>query len=92
MRMESKMRKVWKYEMPDQREFTLDMPDADICLLHVAVQNGKPVLWAEVETEANKRPQHFLRVGTGGCTIPLTATYVGTYFQGPFVWHLYHNS
>ena len=44
------MRTVWKYEIPIEKEFELELPFA-YKLVSLKVLNGKPYMWAVVETE-----------------------------------------
>lgn len=83
------MRTVWKYDVPDEQAFTLDLP-AGAVIRHTDTQDGVRRLWAEVDQlEQELRPRRFAIVGTGH-PIPEYATeHVDTWQAGPFIWHLY---
>lgn len=57
----------------------------------VGVQEpGNVVLWAEVPVGVHRpvETRTFTIIGTGH-DVPETGTYIGTVFDGPFVWHVY---
>ena len=60
-------------------------------ILHVGVQyGGSPMLWALVDTEPLEGLRTLRVYGTGETideTLPLQ--YLGTIFQGPYVWHIF---
>lgn len=78
------MRSVWKYPLGTR---TMAMPQgAEI--LCIQMQDGCAVAWALVDTEAPLASRTFGVFGTGH-EVPPDYTYVGTWQQGPFVWHLF---
>jgi len=82
--------KIYKYPIPVQERFTLDLPD-DSHILTVQVQDGRPMAWAWVDPNAKVYPRHFAIIGTGQ-DIPedvINASYVGTFQMPPYVWHLF---
>jgi hypothetical protein len=81
------MNTIWKYPVPLADSFVLNMPK-DATPLHVDVQRGAPCLWALVDTSAPNEERTFRLVGTGG-DVPRDTCYVGTFQQGPFVWHVF---
>ena len=52
------MKEVWKFGLLDVSTFFLDMPE-DAEVLHLAMQDGIPTLWASVDPTSRKR-QHKL--------------------------------
>ncbi len=57
--------------------------------LTVQLQDGLPVIWAEVETDRPKVPRRFLLVGTGHAMTDEPTAYVGTFQDGGFVGHIF---
>lgn len=81
--------KVWKFPIPVQDEFALDLP-VGAQVLHVDAQAGKPCLWALVDPEAPKAQYTFYVRGTGH-EVAEDLIHVGS-FQldgGRFVGHLF---
>ena len=86
------MRKIWKYVLPREGEFDLEMPYV-VDFLDVQIQREEPCLWAMVIPESKKRTYHFKIVGTGH-SIPDDAktrilSHIGTFQDGVYVWHLF---
>jgi hypothetical protein len=82
---------IWKYEIHGG---SMLLPKGAI-LLCVQAQEGNPCLWAEVNPqEAEMVPRNFLIYGTGWVIADIKnikKVYVGTYQQGPYVWHVYED-
>lgn len=78
---------IWKFEVKvgDQGAYVEVPRNAHI--IHVALQNGIPCFWALVDENAPKVIRKFGIVGTGHPLRNVSA-YYGTFFSGPFVWHL----
>ena len=79
------MRTIYKYPniRPDGNSYIVELPrSAEI------VKVEKDYFWAEVYTESDIVECRFQVVPTGGA-VPRDADYRGTWFDGPFVWHLY---
>lgn len=87
------MQTVWKYPVPIQAEFAVDMPEgAEV--LTVQGQGFQYQMWARVDADAVLEERRFHIRGTGH---PLTGNegrYVGTFQQagGLLVWHLFEAS
>jgi hypothetical protein len=81
------MNTIWKYPIPLADTFPLNMPRGATPLC-VDVQRGEPCLWALVDTTAPNAERTFHIVGTGQ-EVPRDTCYVGTFQQGPFVWHVW---
>ncbi len=87
------MNAIWKYPIPVADEFQLEMP-MGARPLTVQVQDGKPYLWALVNTEFDVEPHRFRLAGTGH---PLeedvwSYAYVGTFQvrDGRLVFHVFY--
>ena len=85
------MNTIYKHavELTDRQEILV--PGFVRCL-KVEMQNGKPCIWTEVDL---KRQDEFFAlwvyvVGTGHL-IPESTEYLGTVFDGSFVWHIFVN-
>jgi len=82
------MRRVYKYPIPRSRSsFSIILP-ATWKFLRVSFQQENLFLWAEVDPEAVMREYSFSLYGTGHDIGP-GRTYLTTYDDGPFVFHLY---
>ncbi len=79
------MRTVYKYPILMEGS-TLVLPD-DAVVVHVGMQN-LVTIWVELDKEAPVTPRHFAVFGTGH-QIPDGWSHCGTFFDGPFVWHVY---
>lgn len=76
------MMTVYKYQFEIKDQFDIDMPSSEHTrILHVAVQNGIPCIWALVEPAYGKWPRSFRLVGTGHPIEGCVGEYVGTFFQ-----------
>lgn len=75
---------VLKWRVEDR----LQLPVGAI-IRHFAYQDGHPTLWVETDAyPAGREWRSFGIFGTGQ-VVPAGAAWVGTAFQGSFVWHLY---
>jgi hypothetical protein len=80
---------VWKFEIPAQPSFTLDMR-LGARVLSVQLQDGKPMLWALVDTSQPERTFAFRSVPTGLEFDPTGLTFAGTFQPLPgLVFHLF---
>ena len=77
---------IWKFPFVVDSLVWVEMP-LDTKVLHVAMQGDTPCIWGAVSPAFNKAQRKFFIVGTGH-PIPANCQYVGTFQQGPFVWHL----
>ena len=79
------MKQIWKYKLS---ESAIEMPiDAEI--LSVQLQNDVPHIWAMVSPQNELEKRKFAIVGTGQSFDDTNMKYIGTYQDGPFVWHLF---
>lgn len=86
------MQTIWKFPFAVTDEQTIDMP-AEAEIIHVGLDpHGDPCLWAAIpRTDAG--PEHRLIevLGTGN-PIPDRdgeRVHLGSFTQGPFVWHIF---
>lgn len=84
------MQTVFKYDIPHEDECQIDMP-AGAELLSVGCQIDGLKLWARVDPRAPFETRVFKLRGTGH-EIEESCAYVGTMFEGPFVWHLFEEN
>ena len=81
--MENKQ--IWKFEI---KEGSIRMP-VGANILSVQSQGGRGMIWALVDPNAEDEPRWFAVVGTGEPFDETNMTYIGTYQESPFVWHLF---
>lgn len=91
----SMSRAVWKWPLPMEVRFALDMPvGAQILTVqtqHAGGPGEQPTMWALVDPDATTERRHFQLLGTGHREMRDEPTYVGT-FQltgGTFVGHVF---
>ena len=80
-------KQIWKYSL----ENIIEMPKgAEI--LTIDIQNGQMFnaqMWVKVDTENEMEKRMFEVIGTGQNFDDTNKKYVGTYQDGPFVWHVF---
>lgn len=82
---------VYKYPVEINDTFVLTMP-AVAKPLHVALRHGSPYVWVAVNPETMDVDHQFQLCGTGHRRTDIAAdTHVGSFQEGPFVWHLFYN-
>jgi hypothetical protein len=83
------IKQIWKYKV----ENVIEMPkEAEI--LSVQIQNGQmfnACIWVKVNPENELEKRQFEVIGTGHSFEDSNKEYIGTYQDGPFVWHLFEN-
>ena len=87
------MKTIWKYELDIDNEVEISLPKHSK-ILSVQTQEGKPVLWAEVNTDNQLEKRFFNIFGTGykiDDKLPMGGKYIGTFQmrEGILVFHLY---
>ena len=85
------MKTIWKYPIPVVDSFALTMPPG-ATVLSVALQYGKPCIWALVDSKKkDTETRHFICHGTGHPVSPDAGRYVGMFMllEGRFVGHLF---
>jgi hypothetical protein len=80
-------KQIWKYSLDN----IIEMPKgAEI--LTVDIQNGQMFnaqMWVKVNTENEMEKRMFEVIGTGQNFDDTNKKYIGTYQDGPFVWHVF---
>ena len=83
------MKTIHKYPLEISGRQEIRMPE-DAEILHVGLDpNSSPHVWALVDTHAELQPMKFFVVGTGQEMLPWAMQHVGSFNQGPFVWHVF---
>ena len=79
---------IYKYELAWQDYVDIEMP-VGATPLTVGAQNGKGYLWALVEPDAPVETRRFRHAGTGHPIQDTALSYIGTYMDGSFVFHVF---
>lgn len=83
------MTRMLKYPIPADQDQTTIAIRAGATIRAIGVQRPREIcLWAEVPNDGEIVTRTF-RVVPTGIAVPGGWTYVGTAFDGPFVWHVY---
>jgi hypothetical protein len=84
------MKQIWKYEIPLEKSFRLDVPSHNL-VLSVQMQNEVPCVWILVDPDAPKEPKLFHLYWTG-VDLGWIGKFIGT-IQTPdgLVWHLFED-
>ena len=80
-------KQIWKYSL----ENVIEMPKGAEILM-IDIQNGQMFnaqMWVKVDTENEMEKRIFEVIGTGQNFDDTNKKYVGTYQDGPFVWHVF---
>lgn len=83
------MKTIYKYpiQITDEQEITMPI-GAEV--IHAGLDpQGMPCLWAKVESDNPTEDVSVLVVGTGNPIMFHTERHVGSFVQGPFVWHVF---
>lgn len=82
-------RAVWKYAFEPgayRAEFSVPGGGAIRC---VNYQNGSITIWIEAEPLNRRVQRKFVAIGTGNPVPVPHRAFVGTVFEGMYVWHVY---
>lgn len=79
-------RTIHKHEIKDA--FALQLP-AGWKPLMVAMQGSTPRLWVELDTDDEELWEHHFQVFGTGHDLPGFGSHIGSWIDGPYVWHLY---
>lgn len=84
------MNTIWKYPIPIDAYFELEMPQG-ARILTVQMQYNEPQLWALVDKMAPREPRLFRLAGTGHPIDDPRLNYIGTIqmMEGQLVWHIF---
>jgi hypothetical protein len=77
---------IWKYQVRAWGQTVIPMP-RNARVVAVQLQRDIPTLWALVDPDAPRTERTFEVVGTGW-DFNEDESYIGTYQQGDFVWHV----
>lgn len=80
---------IWKFPFTVSDMVAIEMPKG-AKVLRVDLQ-AQPCVWALVNPESEKVRRVFYIFGTGHSLGPRAndLQYIGTFFEGPFVWHVF---
>lgn len=83
---------IYKYPIEIKPRQVIQLPRI-AKILHVAMQHGRPTIWAEVDPAERLVERTVSVIGTGhpfevGIASPADL-HIGTVFDGPLVWHVY---
>lgn len=81
------MKTIWKFPIFDWVDEIKIPRDAKV--VHVAIQETVPTIWAEVELNNEFVGRGVAVIGTGQPVPADSATHVGTVLDGIWVWHVY---
>lgn len=89
------MKVIWKYEIPLESRFKIDLPK-NARILSVQSQNGNPCMWVEFEPPEINKPSEvriFFLAATGEAFNETDLEYIETFQcrNGALVFHLYEN-
>ncbi len=80
------MKVIWKYELNDEHIYV----PRNSKVLCVKLQHGTPCVWILVEDyDENVNLLQFQVVETGEEFDITDRKYVGTYEEGPYIWHVF---
>ena len=82
------MRSVWKFNLEASHETTFEAPAPARVLSAGLDPAGRPSVWVEVDPDAEKIERTVFLYGTGH-PIEAGGRFVGSIFDGSFVWHVY---
>ena len=80
------MRVIHKYTVSDYSSLPLPL---DFSVMHFDFQEGVPCIWVEVPALIEAYTFCSCRIVGTGMQVPEGLNYIGTSFEGTFVWHLY---
>lgn len=81
---------IWKFPIQVHDEQEVVMPEG-AQLLHVAMQQGQPCVWAQVNPDAAPTPRKIRVFGTGHDMPDDPGQYLGTFpmMEGRLIFHVY---
>ena len=84
------MKTIYKYALSPCKITTHNIPEGGI-IRHIGKHHTDISMWVEVTTPAPEERRTFTLFGTGH-EIPEEWGYIGTVFDGPFVWHVHERT
>lgn len=83
-------RSVWKFPIEITDEQTITAPGGDFAVTLVGRDStGAPCIWALVDIDAVMTQRRVVVHGTGHPVEEDPSTHVGSFVDGPFVWHVF---
>lgn len=87
---------IWKFPFRVADRFELAIPH-HARILHVELQGSTPCIWAMLYTSPEVKGDFRRRFAVFGTGHPIPGemddwTHVGTFQQGPFVWHVFEDA
>ena len=80
---------IWKFPIPEPDAVHRIWVPRFAKFLAVQLQDGRPCIWAIVNTDESLKERKVCIVGTGhDCDVP-PDWYLGTFQQSIFVWHVF---
>lgn len=83
---------MWKFEIPLEDDFELEMPGGAIPL-SVGVQRNTPMIWAAVDSATREKERHKFHLRGTGQPLPNlnVSRFIGTFqlWDGRLVYHLF---
>lgn len=61
-------------------------------IVHIGMQEGFPMMWVEHPHEWESYEKRFFEIFGTGNPIPEDAEHISTFFDPPFVWHVYETA
>ena len=83
---------IWKYPFHIHDDVQLEVQEGAKILTTAAIGRHRLAVWALVDPDAKQVPLHLRIIGTGSPIPDLPElSYIGTAWDTPFVWHIFHN-
>lgn len=83
------MRTIWKFPIPIHEHTALVMPTGAKILSVGLDPSNAPSMWCEVDSAAKPVPRDIYVIGTGNTMPSKAVQHVGSFRDGPFMWHVY---
>jgi len=84
------MKQVLKYPLSPTATVQIELPIRGAKTLHVGLdEKGIPCIWIEVPTGNQPLSVRAFNVFGTGWEIGSNSTYIGTYHENEYVWHVY---
>lgn len=87
------MKQVLKYALYPTATTQIELPTRGAKALHVGLDgSGIPCIWVEVPTGNQPLSLRTFSVFGTGWKIGSNATYIGTYHENEYIWHVYETT
>jgi hypothetical protein len=80
---------VYKYPISATAETRMLMPESAAVVAVGLDMNGDPCVWVLVDPELPKIEERVFSIRSTGSRVPATSKFCGTFFEMPFVWHVF---